>query len=951
MANVDKTLLNAYTSNIGQRLFAYTYHGSVINQTIADQFKKSLIFLGYEGQIWSPLTNTYVGIGKTAYDITTAYTVLAHEKIDALNTALTSSLVSGIYANWGEDDWATAQGITENGLPPVAGDNAWNTKIGASNKIVLKGIGDYDITKDQRMDAEYAHVIDKNATTEEQAKLTGAKIPFTTYSQWATSGITVSLEKGENEYRWERLAQNIENGHTSDVEKGENGKMVEWVKGKAKPADGNGFTWDESETKDPKQPMSMTHYVRVFNAKNEQVYRNGKNVISIDDKQTWSYITARTSYAMDFAKEYTNSEVNRIYAEILGLQKGQIIPVSYNHIWEVAANEHALNNAEGDSYVPVALPADKIYLEKVQITNESGLAYNTTDKTITVDAPIGTVNSIDTLIANWSTIREAAGDYYVMGLDEQMGENKAFITDDRKHTDGNLNDDGATVQNQDTLYNLKYVYKVVKDITKVTTTGEYVLVNQSYKSVAENVNLADGINTLKEVAHVLDLITNGSMDPTNPENAGIELAYSIAQNHVDIVELDRRLDKIEAGENAVRSLQEATHGPHLDLHLESQVQGKDENAGKYYQDVTISATLNMAYLYNDPTDKDGAVPDTTARETVFVPTWNANADNGDITLTYLVNGPTTVSSLVNRNHEGLVTTNWALSYGVELRQAIVANDIELNKHLAYAHSYALINALDGTYTTSNSKLVCGYTQTNGKVEVSYRELPTDHIEASATIWGESGETALKVYAEVANNVVTEAVARQTPLFTKVANGEYLKLTDAECGAVTDGTVVTFFALKDGVMVAITNENFGGSAASDLTRRVKGLDHKDHIVAYKQIDKYVRVDSADLEIDTNGVANCAQLYVLAADNQPAAQVKYISATAVHHNDEDDKDNDGSNTFRVTAHITKISDATASNSGLADAYDVRNAIDNIFGWVDLSEWTSNNPLNRTDATPQA
>ena len=198
MATVDKTLLNEYTSNIGQRLFAYTYHGSVINQTIADQFKKSLIFLGYEGQIWSPLTNTYVGIGKTAYDITTAYTVLAHEKIDALNTALTSSLVSGIYANWGEDDWATAQGITEHGLPSVAGDNAWNTKIGASNKIVLKGIGDYDIAKDQRMDVEYAHVTDLNATPEEQAKLTYAKIPFTTYSQWATSGITVSLEKGEN---------------------------------------------------------------------------------------------------------------------------------------------------------------------------------------------------------------------------------------------------------------------------------------------------------------------------------------------------------------------------------------------------------------------------------------------------------------------------------------------------------------------------------------------------------------------------------------------------------------------------------------------------------------------------------------------------------------------------------------------------------------------------------
>jgi dUTP pyrophosphatase len=561
----------------------------------------------------------------------------------------------------------------------------------------------------------------------------------------------------------------------------------------------------------------------------------------------------------------------------------------------------------------------------------------TNNKTIEVTG-LGIVNSIDTLIANWDDIRVTEGNYYVMGLDSSMGESKAFITDNLKHENGNIDNSGIDSETKTTLYNLKYVYKVVKNIANVTAGGEYVLVNQSYQSVADNINLADGINTLKEVAHVLDLITNGSMDPTNPENAGIELAYSIAQNHVDIVELDRRLDKLEAGENAVRSLQEATHGPHLDLHLESEV----NQAGKYYQDVTISATLNMAYTHS--------ANDTVARETVFVPTWNANADNGDITLSYTVDGATTVPSLVDRTHEGLVTTSWALSYGVELRQAIVANDIELNKHLAYAHSYALINALDGIYTTSNSKLVCGYTQTNGKVEVSYRELPTDHIEASATIWGESGETALKVYVEVANNVVTEAVARQTPLFTKVANGEYLKLTDAECGAVTDGTVVTFFALKDGVMVAITTDNFGGSEASDLTRRVKGLTHKDHIVAYKKIDKYVRVDSADLTIDANGKASGAQLYKLAANGQPAAQVKYISATAVHHNDETYAENDGSNTFHVTAHITKISDATASNSGLADAYDVKNAIDNIFGWVDLSEWASNNPLNRTDAPAQ-
>ena len=664
MATVEKTLTNnAYTSNIGQRLFAYTYYGDVINKTIADQFKKSLIFLGYEGQIWSPLTNTYVGIGKTAYDITTAYVQDAHAKIDALNTALTSSLVSSIYANWGEDDWKN----TTNGPAASNVDDGWESKIGASNKIVLKGIGDYDTLNDYRMNVEYAHVTDENS--DNQDKLDAATRPLADAGkQWATSGITVSLTKGKNWYRWERLANPAvgsedvaerdekTNAVTKWADHVENGKVSFWSEGVETPkSQFKDVTFESTDGASASaEKMTATCYVPVYNGSN-RVYKNGKNVFTIDDTQTWSYITARNAEIMQLTKDYTSSEVNRIYAELLGIQNGGIIPVSYNQIWNVAANENALNDNDKDDVVAVALPTDKIYFKKVTIDLKKDTTGEFIPKGLEV-TPFKVDGNDKTFYYLTTNTGKVAYEYsyfaeyydkgsnpidYVLGVDTNIGNEIEFIEDLRKPAENTIlgadmkptgEEDGTITPttNRKAQYNLPYIYERIKTIDEVTPGSQYFLYDASLSSATDNINLADGINTLKEVAHVLDLITNGSLETGNPENSGIELAYSIAQNHVDIIDLDKRLDKLEAGENAVRSLQEATHGPHLDLHLAS-----DTNRdGKYYQDVTISASLNLAYTYSEPTDGiPGAVADTTAREQVFVPTWK-KADNSNIVEAY-----------------------------------------------------------------------------------------------------------------------------------------------------------------------------------------------------------------------------------------------------------------------------------------------------------------------------
>jgi hypothetical protein len=101
MSQKIEASLNNY---IGQKILTYIYDGTHLTQELKDKFKKSLIFLGYEGQIYNPLTNTYIGIGTTAYTNTIKYIDNVNDKVDALNQALTASLVSALYANFNDEE-------------------------------------------------------------------------------------------------------------------------------------------------------------------------------------------------------------------------------------------------------------------------------------------------------------------------------------------------------------------------------------------------------------------------------------------------------------------------------------------------------------------------------------------------------------------------------------------------------------------------------------------------------------------------------------------------------------------------------------------------------------------------------------------------------------------------------------------------------------------------------
>lgn len=675
-----KSAISADFSNqIGQKLFAYIYNGNELTTTVKEKFKKSLIFLGYEGQIYNPLTNTYVGVGTTAYTNLKKYTEDIDERLTALNQALTSSLVSSVYANHGKEDLAL---ITHMGGLEADVFKSYTGDIFATNDIILKGIGDYDVENRVRTTKEFINVKNGNISDDiNEAFLNSYLVNSDKTNPFATSGITVKLEKGRYKYRWSlketyrpkddytdlgggtfnvpyetfitqpedaginpitpqlelsdtefiaTIAQLIaEFGGTKTPYKGENGL----------PDLRDAELTDALFVKDGEIKIGVTeaarailekYYEPVKDSSGACLYKNGKNVFTIDDSQTWAYISHAYSYTLDFAQQFTTSEVNRIYSEILGLgNEESIIPVSYslirkivddNSTFEYNVTDHVFEVKADDSdeglLHKTILNKDSVFFRKIYF-DSTKYAYTFTEDLgeDTNNKDVNTYTHIQGLTTYISNILTLAKGQTVTSFDifeqpdnkieqikysvtpdsDTFGESFDVVNlrswDDIKDVAWSDNTllgaefiyqgsevSTGTVSTTDTRYGLDYFLIPVTDLSQVDASSHYVVVNKF--AASNNVtNLQDGINTLKEAAYVLDWITNGSLDPQNPEASGIEMAYSIAQNHIDIQKLHERLQQVEGGKNVVNNINVFDAGTHefAKVNLESNLYKNVDN--------------------------------------------------------------------------------------------------------------------------------------------------------------------------------------------------------------------------------------------------------------------------------------------------------------------------------------------------------------------------------------
>ena len=877
------------TTAIGKKLFAYvstyTQFKSEKVQTLLDsQFKNSLIVIGDEGRMYSPATKTYIGIGNTAYQNTLNMIERVDDKVDALNQALTASLVSGIYVNKSAEDIAAWN----------AGNSTNFTNVFATNDILIKGIGDYDKTTGLASGYQYSHIEDANNPGVENIYSYAAPT-----QRFAKSGIKVSLKKGENVYRFDSYVDGA--GHIQPVTEGAEGK---WIASASALTDGTG-------TLNGKKVLTYNTvtYIAAVDSDGAPIFKNGSNVISIDDEMTWAYISASNAYALKSAKDFTKSEVNRIYSEILGYGQDTIIPVSKEQVLDVVVKggKGEENGVElnGDTVFfvkcPIAAPAEKTVIDNKQgnypgnQTNINGLTYTVTSQ-VKVDNPFTSVTEETVVTPELWTAAKAL-------TTETIDGSKYYFA----YEAGNF-------------YQSDYVLKPISAAEAETIAkdklnkAEFVVINPSIAEV-DNINISDGIQTLKEVAHVLDIITNGGYD-TDPEAAGIELAYSIAQNHIDILDLDARVDKIEAGTDTVKSLKEGTNGKYVDLTLTSD-QDPQPTDGAYAKHVTIKADLAIAYTYAPDTQfaTDTKVSSIDVDPTTKVPSLDTTSG---VDITYAA----------DTTRQGLADVAWTTAYVSDARKSIT-EEITAATYSAYQYSYTLVNSLNSEDAVDTGYFVSGVSIVDGKIQVTPTHLPTDKVVANTTVWGEDTD-ALKEYQKVDEGQIATRIDACAKLYKKDGT-TFVKATTGEVttvdNKVTVGGKQAYKLDGDAKFVEIPGE-LDNQVRNSLS---KGKAYTEYIPVYVAADKYSLIDIEDI---VSG-KYIGDVYELKA--QPTEAKKYISAETTHNIDVNDK-NTGENTLHLTAHITKIEDASATNTGLVDAYDVKQVIDNIFEWVDLSAWAT-------------
>jgi len=508
--------------NIANKLYAYIKHGVDISPEIKERYNSSMIFIGDEQQIYVPVMNTYVGIGMTAYNATINRIASVEDQLRELAKTLATDLVSKIYPNYSLNELSKG-GMIEGGLPEGFSDDSW----ALNNDITIKGINDYNPDTHyarRRVDGEIITLTNANGYTANLTSNGTVDIPpynqdtsVTTYVN-ATSGITITPHWG-----------------------------------------------DKQRTTNPVTGQVLEK-------------RTG-NYITIDDKLTWSYMTSAYSYSLAFAQNYTASEIDRVYHNLLGESEVTYNPISFRSFVDDVTSEFS-------AYTGGLTP------EFINKYNESHLdTYVVLHKTgDTVDG-VYRLDKKSAYVATYTGEDVTTGEYAIDNYYEVTYSDIANV----------LTGDGAAIggPNGYILYNNSEVTPVTSNFYQLYERSEQY--NSSY-----NMNIKNGIETLKEVAYLLDLLTDGQLgsvtyytyaqvndensefntnsqipstyethwintDPnwhpndddtyaylvkiSDPENLGIQIAYSIAGNQKQIDDLHKHAELLEKGETTLRSIQ------------------------------------------------------------------------------------------------------------------------------------------------------------------------------------------------------------------------------------------------------------------------------------------------------------------------------------------------------------------------------------------------------------
>lgn len=321
----------------------------------------------------------------------------------------------------------------------------------------------------------------------------------------------------------------------------------------------------------------------------------------------------------------------------------------------------------------------------------------------------------------------------------------------------------------------------------------------------------------------------------------------------------------------------------------------------------------------------------------------------------------------------------SLTYGTAAWQSLWDEQYDAWTRTVSHYSFADPNTndkfVDGAYTynTVRSHYLFNVTETDGIVHAESRELPTDELNLSYTIW--NNRTSSESFAEIDGtdiiNDSTNASEALQKLFAFASgiveeNGVYSYTGQKEIYYHPDGAT-TYVAYMNNVgdeipanLVYLDNDGIYHQISNEIltTYAIKYcITNSPHHPGklYKVDDAYYEVDVTSINVQYD---NSLSAYTISSfsyvdptsstgygvvnnDNSPkfyykqvneSDSVKYLSGKVEHCSF--DVDGHGENRFFIDAHITHIEDAKPTNTGLADAYDVQNYIQNMFSWVNIS-----------------
>lgn len=798
-------------------MFAYIAHSGQLTQSMVDQYKNSLIFLGDEKQIFNPITGAYVGIGESAYQYILTKLDQGNTDVGDLHRILKNDNVSSIWAQYSDSDFSTYFSGSGNGTA---------VEIETTNGT---------------------QTISNTAGNEDSLKFTQAKRNI------------VLRGSHKNLNQADPLLSN------SDVNSGINVTISH--------ADGAQLYKDENGA------FSYSYWYPEH------------DIITIDDSRTWAYITAQNTYLSEFAVKFATQQANRIYKNILGGSDAVYVEKEINEAFII----------DGSTYTPV----QPIYLKQTDGTFVAATLDGTTIK-------VGDNAVFDLSDNTWAT---GQADNYV-------------------------NETNASDQK---------TYPIIFQ-QENENTGGY-----------EDINLVDGVNTIKEIAKILDEITDGS-DPEYGINTGIQLTYSIAKNYDQIQDLISYVQGLNS--YVVTSFQADSKDSLLTVTYYSTSSEDDPARGN----VNLSLDLLLAQTYiglngasyaaymNIPEhnnvvdhrnwfymsdDKDNAAnyilisEITSANDpknvkeyyngiTETIPTYtkqtetNTFTEDGTISTDNLVSSNsskyiyfpyTRIQGVDSRN--GLTTVDWVTTYVGWAAKDIAASVQGVNTDVR-DYIDDKIDALNASYTASKGKYFTYIWQDAGQiVEVKETELPTDKSIANDV------NVVDYTYIPVTYDYASDS-SNNTTKYKRNANGGYevaINFSENEQYYIQGTNTTTFTGVASNINVATL---IGNGTSYFIQNSTNG--------------KYTPVDLQASYKDTNlftvsGASSSTKANTLYYITNSTGNSKYITTDTVHNTD-------GSNTTIVSSYVTYLSAATATTTGLADAYDVRKTIESMFTWIDLS-----------------